>query len=87
MPQESISQILNNRYREFELARNENEHSKTSILDDQTIDIGEFYGCLCHQAPQTYPITATDNQKIEVPRIDESSFKYFFSSSSTSLKE
>jgi hypothetical protein len=51
MPQESISQILNNRYREFELARNENDHSHTSILNDQTIDIGEFYGCLCHQAP------------------------------------
>ena len=51
MPQKSISQILNNRYREFELARKENDHSKTSILDDQTIDIGEFYGCLCHQAP------------------------------------
>jgi hypothetical protein len=51
MPQENISQILNNGYRKFELTRNENDHAKTSILDEQTIDIGEFYGCLCHQAP------------------------------------
>jgi hypothetical protein len=65
MPQESISRISNRRHREFESARDGNNQSETSIPDDRKINIGEFYGCLCHQAPRNHLTTrsrpATDN--------------------------
>jgi hypothetical protein len=60
MPQESISTTRNGLQESRPLSHDRKtpsqQNGEIALADDRQVNIGELYGCLCHQAPTGFPI-------------------------------